>query len=199
MPRDEAVHRRILSAALELVDEKGPAGLRIADVGEIAGVSAPIIYRHFGNREGLVVEAQVERFVVTLRDDAQRFAKRVESSKNRKEMRAAVLDALSLNFRSRADARWTRVNVLGSAYARPELRGRLLDAQQGTIDVVAEALRGARDRGLIEAGLDPVEFARWQHGLLLSRVFFEAGEKMRQSSGWDTLTTKAMVYMLFGE
>jgi TetR/AcrR family transcriptional regulator, cholesterol catabolism regulator len=54
-----ATRRRLLDAAAHVLAEKGFAGMRLSDVGEVAGVQAPAIYYHFSNKEDLATEVFV--------------------------------------------------------------------------------------------------------------------------------------------
>ncbi len=50
----EEARRVILDAAEACMAKAGPAGLRLQDVAEVAGVSHPTILHHFESREGLI-------------------------------------------------------------------------------------------------------------------------------------------------
>src|ERR1700761_2136136 len=50
----EEARRVILDAAESCMAKAGPAGLRLQEVAELAGVSHPTILHHFESREGLV-------------------------------------------------------------------------------------------------------------------------------------------------
>src|SRR5579885_1675673 len=66
---DEAPNRRsqlksdrrlqLLSAAERLFAERGFLAVRLEDIGAAAGVSGPALYRHFPNKETLLVELLV--------------------------------------------------------------------------------------------------------------------------------------------
>lgn len=61
----------LVQGALELIAEKGPGGLTIADAARAAGVSPAAPYRHFENREELLAEVSMrgfERFADALTD-----------------------------------------------------------------------------------------------------------------------------------
>lgn len=60
-PRDPSVDEAIISAALELLDEHGYAGLSLAEVAHRAGVSRTALYRRWARKSQLVVEAMVSR------------------------------------------------------------------------------------------------------------------------------------------
>jgi TetR/AcrR family transcriptional regulator len=53
---------RLLEMAIEMVEARGEAGLRVDEVATLAGVTKPMVYRYFGDREGLVIAVQAERY-----------------------------------------------------------------------------------------------------------------------------------------
>lgn len=50
---------QLLAAAEQLIAERGFPAVRLEDIGAAAGVSGPAIYRHFPNKEALLVELLV--------------------------------------------------------------------------------------------------------------------------------------------
>jgi AcrR family transcriptional regulator len=50
---------KLLAAAERLIAERGFLAVRLEDIGAAAGVSGPAIYRHFPNKEALLVELLV--------------------------------------------------------------------------------------------------------------------------------------------
>src|ERR1700743_2807527 len=50
---------QLLSSAERLFAERGFLAVRLEDIGAAAGVSGPAIYRHFPNKESLLVELLV--------------------------------------------------------------------------------------------------------------------------------------------
>ena len=55
--------RRIVESARHEVESKGILGLRVQDVARNAGVSVPLIYKYFGDRDGLLAEVLSGMFV----------------------------------------------------------------------------------------------------------------------------------------
>ena len=53
---------RILAAARREVETKGILGLRVQDVAEEAKVSVPLMYKYFGDRDGLLAEVLGDMF-----------------------------------------------------------------------------------------------------------------------------------------
>jgi len=52
--------RQLLQAAARLVAERGFAGVRLEDLGAAVGISGPAVYRHFPNKDALLVELLVD-------------------------------------------------------------------------------------------------------------------------------------------
>ncbi|MFC4604973.1 TetR/AcrR family transcriptional regulator [Rhodococcus kronopolitis] len=51
---------QLLRAAARLIAERGFAGVRLEDLGAAVGISGPAVYRHFPNKEALLVELLVD-------------------------------------------------------------------------------------------------------------------------------------------
>ncbi len=53
--QDEHVRTRLLHAAVRVFDRKGYAGASVREIAEMAGVTKPAVYYHFGSKEGLLM------------------------------------------------------------------------------------------------------------------------------------------------
>ena len=51
--------RQLLEAAARLIAERGFLGVRLEDLGSAAGISGPAVYRHFPNKDAVLVELLV--------------------------------------------------------------------------------------------------------------------------------------------
>jgi len=60
-PRSEVAEKAILSSALEILEDKGPARLTIEAVAEKAGVGKPTIYRYWANAQELAMSALISQ------------------------------------------------------------------------------------------------------------------------------------------
>ena len=70
--QDEHVRTRLLNAAVRVFDRKGYAAASVREVAELAGVTKPALYYHFGSKEGLLLAIlrQAEAQVVSAMDRA---------------------------------------------------------------------------------------------------------------------------------
>jgi AcrR family transcriptional regulator len=64
--QDERARTRLLNAAVHVFDRKGYAGASVREIAELAGVTKPALYYHFGSKEGV--------FVAILDQAQQQFA-----------------------------------------------------------------------------------------------------------------------------
>lgn len=51
--------RQLLDAAARLIAERGFVGVRLEDLGSAVGISGPAVYRHFPNKDAVLVELLV--------------------------------------------------------------------------------------------------------------------------------------------
>lgn len=56
-PLDPGAHRRILAAAVGLLGERGASGWSVAEVAERAGVGKATVYRHWADKDDLMLDA----------------------------------------------------------------------------------------------------------------------------------------------
>ncbi len=85
---------QLLAAAERLFAERGFLAVRLEDIGAAAGVSGPAIYRHFPNKEALLVE-----LLVGISTRLLDGAREVRSRETRRRCGAERLDRLSPRLR----------------------------------------------------------------------------------------------------
>lgn len=59
-PRIRRSRSALIEATVTLVAERGTAAVPLSDIAEAAGVSRPVVYQHFGDRETLLLESAVD-------------------------------------------------------------------------------------------------------------------------------------------
>ena len=70
--QDEHVRTRLLNAAVRVFDRKGYAGASVREIAEMAGVTKPALYYHFGSKEGVLL--------AVLRQAQEEFAAAVDQA-----------------------------------------------------------------------------------------------------------------------
>ena len=189
---------KILDLAVTAIDAGGEAAVRVNHIVEEAGVTPPVLYYHFGNRDGLVIAAQIERYSRQTRADIEAIGRAVSLCNSSEELRKVLITTWTTSFAERRDSRWRRVNVVGSAFARPELEAEVLRAQDEIVAGLVAVLQPCNERGWLRDGIDLPSAVAWQHGLLLSRVFIERGAQQGETHEWDQLTLESLQHAFFG-
>ena len=187
-----------LDLAIAAIDAGGEAAVRVNHIVEEAGVTPPVLYYHFGNRDGLVIAAQIERYSRQIRQDIEAIGQRVSQCQTREELQTALVDVWEKTLVGREESRWRRVSVVGSAFARPELEAEVLRAQDEIVAGLVAVLQPCNERGWLREGIDLPSAVAWQHGLLLSRVFIERGAQQGETDEWDQLTLESLQHAFFG-
>jgi len=190
--------QKLLDAAIRSMDTDGEASLRVdAVVGE-AGVTIPVLYHHFGNREGLVQAAHVAR----LRRDLDTRLDALAAAMQKVDSRDALIATFDLILRdvaSARDVRHKRVNVLGATYGREDLQEEVAAIQRDAWARMAAHLEEPQRRGWIRADLDLVGFASWFFGLFVGRTLIDIQGPAWDFSPWDEYTRSAVFTVLLGE
>jgi AcrR family transcriptional regulator len=194
------VKQRLLELAIEAIDESGEPGIRVSELAQAAGIGLPTLYHYFGNREGLIEEAQAERFIRALRDDAVQLIALLKTCVTKKDLRAALSQAFNSRRSSdRATIRWQRLNALGATYARPALAERIIKDHDEIITQVALALLPFQRKGFIRQDVDLVAVIAWYNGIVMGKNLVEIGNSSVNIEEWERIVDESMVNILFGK
>jgi len=102
--------RQLLEVTMEILANQGVDGVRIPEVATAAGVTRPTVYKHFPNRQALLIGV-LEDFGKTLE---QRFRKALAGEKQSLEQALhGVLDAIFDTLEERGAGAWKLLISLG--------------------------------------------------------------------------------------
>jgi AcrR family transcriptional regulator len=149
----------VLEVTRTLIDAHGEQGVRLDEVQRRSGVSSGSIYHHFGDREGLIAAAQVDRFDRVVRDDARGLVDSLYGAATRGDPEV-YLDAVrrqsaTVVLPERSAIRWARVTALASAWQRPDLMEALGESFSGLVDTLHDAAARVQSLSALDADLDP--------------------------------------------
>lgn len=151
----ERTTAEILEAAIELIETEGESGVRVHDLARNAGRTMGAIYHHFGSREGLIEAARALQFRGRMEADIAAIDEAVERSSRPREFVEELVGIMQAALSpARRRNRWTRVDVVGCARARPRLAAALGAEQSRIVGLAADAFRKARDKGLLRPDAD---------------------------------------------
>ena len=190
----------MLERAVEVIDAHGETAIRIRDIAGHCGVTAPIVYKAFNSREGLIVRAHTERYLRSWRDSSFAQMEAIKNSKTVDELRSVVAAAQAEAFTAeRAYHRRVRTEVLGASMSNPALAEAVRTAVRQVADVFIDALETVRARGLIRNDFDIPAAVMWYLGQVDGRVLLETSGSGIDPAGWNNIVRRATLSILFGD
>ena len=191
--------KKMIEVTVQMIDAHGEVSVRVQDVVAAAGVQIPVLYRHFGNREGLIQAAHVRR----LQDDLGGFLEigreSAEQAKSFDEFVALfglVLDSFFLP--ERYIVRYRRLNILGSTYGRPDLQRAVAEVQKEATDQMVALLEPAREQGWIRASVNLRAYVLWLVGMAMGEVLVQIGDEPELVEAWNKIARKAAFDAIVG-
>ena len=185
--------RELIKAAKEVIEAEGESGLRVTEVAKRAGYTVAVIYQCFGDREGLVEAARAEQFDQWLGQDIEYIARALEESTTFEECRERLrkLSRVVANA-DRRDARWMRLDILGSARRRPGLAERLAPFQTEKTQRLAQAIEMGKSRGFVRPTVDAHTMAVFVQAFTLGRIVGDIATQDIDVEQWCLLVDTIM-------
>ena len=160
-PKVVDAHERIRACTIAEIEKNGIVGLRVANIAKQAGVSVPLVYKLFGDREQLlatVLSESIETFYLT---DINNIRALVEKSKSNITVEL-LLQALPMpSDASRLKQRKLRILIFAASYESPKLRKAVGKAQQTIQHATRDLIHLVRERSgsKVEVDEDVIAFA----------------------------------------
>lgn len=197
MRNGAATRERLLEAAIAVIEAEGEVGVRVDQIATTAGVTKPVLYHHFGDREGLIVAAQAERFRRALRFGLAEVAAGAERCQSAADF-AALVAAWVRSFGTvdGIQRRRMRIEVLGSAVSRPALHASVQAAADDHTSELAAIIQFAQERGWVSTQFSAATHAAWWTGLVLSRHLVETEPQRHDVDQWDGLTEHVLRFIM---
>lgn len=153
--------RLVIDAARRRIESDGAVSLKISDIVRETGIADVIIYRHFADRRGVIVEALAEIWLEFTRANLGEARRIIDETPGR-GVTASMLAGLMIPPRSEVfrRRRWLRVQTLSAAQEFPELRDRISTEQALANQELEEILEAIRVKNCMDPFVVPVETIR---------------------------------------
>ena len=196
MPKPDT-RTRLLLAAVAVIDKDGESGVNVHQIAKTAGVSVPSIYHFFGNRDGLLEEAQAHRFEEGLRLVAQSLGEALAHTGTKKQYRDTLRKWLvSVTAGTNTGFRKTRATVVASAVHNPSLASRIAEIQERHVKQMASFLRYGTERGWVDSDIDVEAIVIWTTTQLNGKLVIELDPKKRYSKQWNELFISSILHAM---
>jgi AcrR family transcriptional regulator len=160
-PKVVDAEKHIRACTIAEIEKNGIVGLRVAKIAKQAGVSVPLVYKLFGDREQLlatVLSESIETFYLT---DINNIRALVEKSKSNITVEL-LLQALPMPSDAfRLKQRKLRILIFAASYESPKLRKAVGKAQQTIQHATRDLIHLVRERSgsKVEVDEDVIAFA----------------------------------------
>lgn len=193
MPKPIDSRKRILEAAIRILERDGEESLKIAEICKRARVTPPSVYHFFADRAELIDAAHEQMFSEGQLQMGRRFVDATYECASAAEFAAVVDNLVTMTFSpKRREFRRRRVSVLGRSQFSPGLSKRLAAFQHESNTTIAEGLRFAQAKKWITSDVDPEMFAAWFIGVASARTFIEFDGEHRKSAAWDEIALRSI-------
>jgi AcrR family transcriptional regulator len=190
--------QRILERTIQVIETAGEAAIRTNPIAFECGVTPPILYRAFGNREGLIIAAQAERYRRSTEAGLLYLFRYIDEANSREQLRENISTSLDFIFsEQRAENRRLRADVIGSSMSRPELREQLTRIDEEYALAIMERYQPAIDKGWLSREKNHAVIALWAQGVVNARVMVDKGASAETLTAWDELSKRAILSAIF--
>ncbi|MEN9301333.1 MAG: hypothetical protein RLZZ254_1114 [Actinomycetota bacterium] len=194
------LREKILELAIKVIDESGEQAIRTNALAIEAGTTPPTLYHYFHSREGLIEEAQVERFVRSISVDIDILVTQLKKAKTKDELLRDIGELFARrDSAERALLRWRRVNAVGATFARPSLAKRIAEAHNELITRAALALTPFQRQGIIRQDIDLRAVVAWYNGAVMSKALVSLPGSDVDEEQWERTMNEAVLHILLAD
>jgi AcrR family transcriptional regulator len=184
----EARHRQILEAAAACFGRRGFHQATMQDICAEVGLSPGSVYRYFRSKEELIA-ALVEA-------DRTRHIERIEAVRHQPDIFAALQTLADQTLESLNDPELSLLHaeIGAEVHRNPRVKEMVRNTNGPILDSLAETLRLAQERGVIDPNLDPRPTAELLvalvDGLAMRKSLFPEGDAARHASLIHTMLAR---------
>lgn len=190
---------RLLEATIAVISEHGEVAVKVDAIAEAANITKPSLYHFFGDRDGLIVAAQAERFRRSVRFGLADLLDTARACSDRDQYAELVSNSIrGFSTPAGRERRRVRLEVFGSAVSRPALEQQINHLMLETARELAVLFEIGRERGWVTTPIPSTSIAMWWYGSLLGRYVVEVNEAL-STEDWDDIMVKTGMHLLFGD
>jgi AcrR family transcriptional regulator len=190
----------MLDVTVQMIDAQGEVSVRVQDVVAAAGVQIPVLYRHFGNREGLIQAAHVQRLLNEFDEFVSLGRESAATADSRDAFKARFASVLDDLFGpERAQIRFKRLNIVGSSYVRAGLQAAVVEVQNEAAAMLVALLEPAQAIGWIPESVNLDAYVRWLSGITASQAIVDLSGDDATIAKCADISRKAALSALFDD
>ena len=192
---------RILDATIDVIVASGAARVRVHHIAASCGITATTIYRHFGDRRGLINAAQAERDRRVSGGFGPQFVERALALQSKEEFRTFVATVWRwfLENPDFKEQRRLRAFLIGSSEGLDDLRAAFFSVPFPELDNIITVFTHAQERGWIRPSLDVYGVSILLVSMLNGRAALEFEEAKVDLERLNEASVDALLRTLFND
>jgi AcrR family transcriptional regulator len=189
---------RILEATIGALVTGTESAFTIDQIADSAKVGKQSIYHYFGDRDGLVVAAQAERYRRGIQTGLNALTESVFECVTEDEYAHLLVNAAIAVITSGTERRQFRMQALGSAIARQDLQTKIGEAHRASVAVLAKILAFGQRRQWVLTTYSATTLSALWFDMVTGHHVFETYGVEEDREAVSRATVDAIILMLFG-
>lgn len=149
----------ILDEARKIIEERGEAGLRVAELADRCGVAVGLLYHYFQDRQAIITAVREDQFVARVEADIADLKNYSTTGDNDDIVDIIVNQFSDPRSPDRMKYRLQRMEVLVAASRDPELLESLKKVQDRFTSEILATIANAKKSGLVSPDVDDKSLA----------------------------------------
>lgn len=183
----------VLAETAKVLADQGEGKVRIQEIANSTGVSIGSIYHHFGNREGLILEAYVHNFTSGFGKDLMSLIDWLDGVT---EVRQLTEDTSMM--RTLFNSHWSnerpfeRISILGSLAGRSDLQAAITEVHSKLIDSLVVSIERLQSLGFVKNNVPARAIALTAVGISVGRVLTRIDSVGVTNDDWNQVTLELL-------
>lgn len=193
-----AARERILEVTIWALESTAEVGFTVDQIAEAAHVGKQSIYQYFGDRDGLIVAAQAERYRRSILTGSTALMDGLIDCVTLEEYVHLLLSVAMTILRTGGERRRFRIQALGSAVTRPNLQAEIGEAHRASVATLTKVFAFGQRRDWVSTTYSASTLSAFWFDVVTGHHVSESyiDEAEHESINWATID--AVSFMLFG-
>ena len=186
----------ILSEARRVIEERGEAGLRVAELAERCDVAVGLLYHYFKDRQAIIAAVRAQQFAELVDADIDTVDMNIADETTVGGLLSASIDNFGANLddEQRRANRWGRLAILAAAEHNEILRKEVSAQQIRSSRALINVIEKAQSQGLVRTDISARAIALLVEAVPLGTVLADINpETAPTQQEWVALITELLL------
>lgn len=145
----------ILAEARRVIDDRGEAGLRVAELAERCNVAVGLLYHYFKDRQALIAAVRAQQFAELVDADIDTVDMNIVGETTVDGLLSAAVSNFGANIddEKRRTNRWGRLAILAASEHNQVLRSEISAQQMRSARALIDVIEKAQAQGLVRTDI----------------------------------------------